>query len=133
MPTLPFLAIGVLLLFGSRARAKVLRSSDEAPLTEVTPRQAGGAAMRFVPAVTPWGLEVSTDLASFEDDDVRGAEVRRPGLRSAISAVREIVFRDLGVPLPPGRLAANAQLPARHVLLSDPRSACAGVRDPPRK
>jgi len=32
--------------------------------------------------------------------------------------VREIVFRDLGVPLPPGRLAENAQLPARHVLLS---------------
>ncbi len=118
LPTLPFLAIGVLLLFGSRARGKVLRKADEAPLTEVTPRRAGSAAMRFVPTVTPWGLEVSADLASFEDDEFRGTEVRRPGLRSAISAVREIVFRDLGVPLPPGRLAENAQLPARHVLLS---------------
>jgi len=118
LPTLPFVAIGVLLLFGSRARGKVLRSTEEAPLTEVTPRRSGSAAMRFVPAVTPWGLEVSADLASFEDDEVRGSEVRRPGLRSAISAVREIVFRDLGVPLPPGRLAANAQLPPRHVVLS---------------
>ena len=118
LPTLPFLAIGVLLLFGSRARGKVLRQTDEAPITEVTPRRTGSAAMRFVPTVTPWGLEVSTDLAGFEEDDVRGSEVRRPGLRSAISAVREIVFRDLGVPLPQGRLTANGQLPARHVVLS---------------
>jgi type III secretion protein V len=118
LPTLPFVAIGVLLLLGSRARAKVLRNTEEAPLTEVAPRRAGSAAMRFVPAVTPWGLEVSSDLAGFEDDDVRGSEVRRPGLRSAISAVREIVFRDLGVPLPQGRLAESAQLPARHVVLS---------------
>jgi len=118
LPTLPFLAIGALLLFGSRARVKVLRRADEAPLTDVTPRRSGSAAMRFVPAVTPWSLEVSADLAGFEEDDVRGTEVRRPGLRSAISAVRELVFRDLGVPLPPGQLAENAQLPARHVVLS---------------
>jgi len=118
LPTLPFLAIGGLLVLGSRARSKALRSTEEAPLTEVTPRRSGSAAMRFVPAVTPWGLEVAADLAPFEEDDVRGSEVRRPGLRSAISAVREIVFRDLGVPLPPGRLAANAQLPPRHVVLS---------------
>jgi type III secretion protein V len=118
LPTLPFLVIGVLLLFGSRARGKVLRRVEEAPLNEVRPRREGGAALRFVPAVTPWSLEVSADLASFEDDEFRGNEVRRPGLRSAINAVREIVFRDLGVPLPPGRLAENAQLPPRHVLLS---------------
>ena len=118
LPALPFLVIGALLLFGSRARTKVLRSSAETPITDVTPRRAGNAAMRFVPVVTPWGLEVSSDLAPFEEDEVRGSEVRRPGLRSAISAVREIVFRDLGVPLPAGRLAANAQLPARHVVLS---------------
>ncbi|HEY0467273.1 MAG TPA: flagellar biosynthesis protein FlhA, partial [Polyangiaceae bacterium] len=118
LPTLPFVIIGGLLLFGSRARGKVLRATEDAPLAEVTPRRAGSAAMRFVPAVTPWGLEVSADLASFADDDVRGSEVRRPGLRSAISAVREIVFRDLGVPLPPGRLSESPQLPSRHVVLS---------------
>jgi type III secretion protein V len=118
LPVAPFLAIGVLLLLGSRARTKTLRSTQEAPITETPRRASGVSALRFVPVVTPWGLEVSSDLAPFEEDEVRGSEVRRPGLRSAISAVREIVFRDLGVPLPAGRLAANAQLPPRHVVLS---------------
>jgi type III secretion protein V len=118
--TLPFLVIGVLLFLGSRARTKVLRSTKERALSEPTPRRtSGGAAeLRFIPVVTPWGLEVASDLAVFEEDDVRGSEVRRPGLRSAISAVREIVFREYGVPLPPGRLLANEQLPSRHVVLS---------------
>lgn len=118
LPIVPFLAIGVLLLFGSRARTKTLRSTQEAPITEAPRRVSSASALRFVPVVTPWGLEVSSDLAPFEEDEVRGSEVRRPGLRSAISAVREIVFRDLGVPLPAGRLAANTQLPPRHAVLS---------------
>jgi type III secretion protein V len=118
LPALPFLVIGVLLLLGSRARSKAMRSSKESPLTEPPRRASGPAGMRFVPVVTPWGLEVAPDLASFEEDDVRGGEVRRPGLRSAISAVREIVFREYGVPLPAGRLAENGQLPPRHVVLS---------------
>ena len=78
LPTLPFLAIGALLLFGSRARAKVLRTVDQAALTEATPRLDGSIAMRFVPVVTPWGLDVSADLAAFGEDDVRGSDVRRP-------------------------------------------------------
>jgi type III secretion protein V len=120
LPTLPFLVIGALLLLGSRARAKTLRSTKERALSEPAPRRtSGGAAeLRFIPVVTPWGLDVSSDLAGFEEDEVRGSEVRRPGLRSAMTAVREIVFRDLGVPLPAGRLLANEQLPSRHVVLS---------------
>jgi type III secretion protein V len=120
LPTLPFLAIGVLLFFGSRARTKTLRSTKERALTEPAPRRTSGgdAELRFVPVVTPWGLDVSSDLAAYEEDDMRGSEVRRPGLRSAITAVREIVFREYGVPLPPGRLLANDQLPSRHVMLS---------------
>jgi type III secretion protein V len=120
LPTLPFLVIGALLLLGSRARTKTLRSTKERALNEPAQRRTsgGGAELRFVPVVTPWGLDVSSDLAGFEDDDVRGSEVRRPGLRSALTAVREIVFRDLGVPLPAGRLLANDQLPSRHVVLS---------------
>jgi type III secretion protein V len=118
LPIVPFLAIGVLLLLGSRARTKTLRTTQDAPITEAPRRVSGTSALRFVPIVTPWGLEVSGDLAPFEEDEVRGSEVRRPGLRSAISAVREIVFRDLGVPLPAGRLAANSQLLPRHVVLS---------------
>ncbi|HEY4104751.1 MAG TPA: flagellar biosynthesis protein FlhA [Polyangiaceae bacterium] len=119
LPTLPFLVIGGLLFLGSRARAKTLRSTKEVTLSEPTQRRAPGSSeLRFVPVVTPWGLEVASDLAAFEDDDIRGNEVRRPGLRSAISAVREIIFREYGVPLPAGRLLANDQLPSRHVLLS---------------
>jgi type III secretion protein V len=118
LPTLPFLAIGALLLLGSRARTKTLQSTKQRALVEPAPRRSGSAELRFVPVVTPWGLEVSSDLAPFEDDEVRGNEVKRPGLRSAISAIREIVFREYGVPLPPGRLLANEQLPSRHVMLS---------------
>ena len=120
LPTAPFLLIGGLLLLGSRARTKTLQSTKERALTQPTPRRTSGgtAELRFVPVVTPWGLDVSSDLAAFEEDDVRGSEVRRPGLRSAITAVREIVFRDYGVPLPAGRLLANEQLPSRHVMLS---------------
>jgi len=119
LPALPFLVIGVLLFVASRARVKALRSvSDRAESPAATRRVSGSVGLRFVPVVTPWGLDVASDFAAFEEDDVRGSEVRRPGLRSAITAVREIVFRDLGVPLPAGRLAVNEQLPSRHVVLS---------------
>src|SRR5882724_7941281 len=118
-PAVPFLAIALLLLLGSRARSKAMQTSRESALAEPTPRRVSGSSgMRFVPVVTPWGLEVAADLAVFEEDELRGNEVRRPGLRSAIDAVREIVFREYGVPLPQGRLAKNDQLPARHIVLS---------------
>jgi type III secretion protein V len=52
------------------------------------------------------------------DDDQRGGELRRPGFRSAATALREIVFRDLGVPLPPARVGVRSELPPRHVVLS---------------
>ena len=118
LPVLPFLAIGVLLLLGSRARSKAMRSSKESALSEPPRRASGPSGMRFVPVVTPWALEVAPDLSAFEDDDLRGSEVRRPGLRSAISAVREIVFREYGLPLPPARLRVGEHLPARRVVIS---------------
>jgi type III secretion protein V len=64
-----------------------------------------------------WGIEVSSDLIPLEEDDLRGGELRRPGLRSAMTAIRELMFRELGVPLPRGRLAENKDLPARHVIV----------------
>src|SRR4051794_142780 len=71
LPTLPFLAIGGLLVLGSRARTKALRTNQEIALAEPTQRRVSGpAGMRFVPVVTPWGLEVAPDLAAFEEDDV---------------------------------------------------------------
>jgi type III secretion protein V len=71
-----------------------------------------------VPVVVPWSLEVSPDLAELVDDDLRGGEIRRAGLRSTASAARELCFRELGVPLPPCRIAVGSELPARHVVLS---------------
>jgi type III secretion protein V len=111
--------IGVLLFVASRARAQNLRAAGDVPAAETTPRQrADAGGTRFVPMIVPWALEVSADLAPLFDDEVRGGEVKRPGLRSAGVALRELTFRELGVPLPPVRLTVGRDLPPRHVVLS---------------
>jgi type III secretion protein V len=119
LPALPFLVCSGLLFAASQARAKNLRTHAELESAEPLPPAPGGAAApRFVPLVVPWSLEVSADLAALLDDDTRGGELRRPGLRSAAAALRELTFRELGVPLPAARLTVNRELPARHVVLS---------------
>jgi type III secretion protein V len=118
LPALPFVVIGLLLFFASRARARRIESSAETQPAGPIQRDRDARAMRFVPIVVPWALEVSSDLEPLLEDDQRGGELRRPGLRSAATALREIVFRDLGVPLPPARVAVRPELPQRHVVLS---------------
>jgi len=118
LPSLPFVVIGLLLFFASRARARRIEGSAETQPTGPIQRDRDARAMRFVPIVVPWALEVSSDLEPLLEDDQRGGELRRPGLRSAATALREIVFRDLGVPLPPARVAVRSELPSRHVVLS---------------
>jgi len=120
LPGLPFLVIGVLMLLASRARQQGLRSEQDRAQPEPIQRRAGGieAQPRFVPLVVPWSVEVSKDLEPLLEDDVRGAEVRRAGLRAALGASREILFRERGVPLPPGRLSVSDTLPPRHALLA---------------
>jgi type III secretion protein V len=119
LPGLPFLVIGGLLFAASRARLKSLRAEQERQQPEPIQRRAGTQAQpRFVPLVVPWSVDVSQDLAALLDDDVRGNEVRRPGLRAALAAAREIVFRDRGVPLPAGRMQVIESLPERHAVLS---------------
>jgi type III secretion protein V len=118
LPALPFLVIGVLLFVASRARQRRIESATDAEQTLPVKRDRDARAMRFVPIVIPWSLEPSSDLEPLLEDDQRGGELRRPGLRSAATALREIVFRDLGVPLPPARVAVRAELPPRHVVLS---------------
>jgi type III secretion protein V len=118
LPALPFLVIGILLFVASRARE---RRIDRAPETQVSgsiKRDRDAGAMRFVPLVVPWALEVSSDLERLLEDDERGGELRRPGLRSAAIALQELVFRDLGVPLPQANVGVRPELPARHVVLS---------------
>jgi type III secretion protein V len=119
LPALPFLVIGVLMFVASRARLKSLRAEAERQQPEPIQRRAGAPTQpRFVPLVVPWAIEVSKDLEPHLDDDVRGGEVRKPGLRAALAAARELVFRDRGVPLPAGRLSVSESLPARHAVLS---------------
>ncbi len=118
LPAVPFLAIGCVLFAASRAQTKRAPSEDAQASEPVQKPRGERQGPRFVPVVVPWALEVSADLGELLDDDVRGGELRRPGLRSAAGAVRELCFRELGVPLPPCRMTISRELPARHVVLS---------------
>ena len=119
LPALPFFVIGGLLFAASRARSASVRAAAETQAAEPVQRPGGAAApARFVPVIVPWSLDVSADLAHLLDDDSRGATLKRPGLRSAAAALRELVFRELGVPLPPARVAVAPELPPRHFVLS---------------
>jgi type III secretion protein V len=120
LPALPFVVIGVLLFVASRTRSRQLRAESEPQASEPVQRRSGDTAAgpRFVPVVVPWALTVSPDLASLLEDEVRGNEVKWPGLRSAVTAVRELIFRELGVPLPPARVSIGRELPPRHLVLS---------------
>jgi type III secretion protein V len=118
LPALPFFVIGVLMFGASRARARELRRQDDAPVFDSMKSRRGDAlGPRFMPVVVPWSLDVSSDLGPLIDDDLRGDEVRRAGVRSATSAVRELLFRDLGVPMPACRVGRVDDLPPRHVVL----------------
>ncbi len=119
LPGLPFLVIGALMFAASRARFKAQRDEQERQQPGPIQRRPGAEAQpRFVPLVVPWSVEVSKDLQPLVEDDVRGGDIKRPGLRAALAATREILFRDRGVPLPAGRISVSEQLPERHALLS---------------
>ncbi len=118
LPTLPLLVIGGALYLLSRVAARP--AQDDA--VEVTGPQADGDVhspqRRFVPVVLPWGLECGSDLQALLDDEARGDRLIRPGLRSISGAVRELMFRELGVPLPAAPVQIDPQLPSRTVVVS---------------
>ncbi len=119
LPALPFLVIGALLFAASRASSARRAPLGEPSANEPVQRGDGGEAPpRFVPVVVPWSLDVSPDLAHLLEDDTRGGELRRAGVRAAASAIQEVLFRDLGVPLPAGRVAVSGDLPERTIVLS---------------
>jgi type III secretion protein V len=118
LPALPFLVIGALLFAASRARSPKPGTEEGQSSEPVQKARGERQGPRFVPVVVPWALDFSADLAELLEDKVRGGELERPGLRSAAGAVRELTFRELGVPLPPCRLALSRDLPTRHVVLS---------------
>jgi type III secretion protein V len=118
LPAMPFLVIGVLLFVASRARQRQLHVEGQRAAAEPVQRRPGEAdGPRFMPVVVPWSLDVSADLAPVVEDDLRGDQLRRPGIRSAGPAVQEVLFRELGVPLPPCRVSVIDDLPERCIVL----------------
>ncbi|HEU4404951.1 MAG TPA: flagellar biosynthesis protein FlhA [Polyangiaceae bacterium] len=135
LPTLPFLAIAALFFVGSRARQAALeierveRGAEAAPPPPPRPQRKPPA---FVPVVAPWIVEISSDLEPLVDDEVRGDEVARVGLQTALAGLRERLFQELGVPLPAPKLRLVAGMPARHVVLLL-HEIPAAVLSPPRE
>ncbi|MCA9589137.1 MAG: FHIPEP family type III secretion protein [Myxococcales bacterium] len=111
LPTLPFVVLGIGLFVVARARAKQMTRQDHHDaVTPEAPRRPGRGPA-FVPMVVPWSIDVSEDLAHLlDDDDARGDEAA--GLRARSLALRELLFAELGVPLPPPRVRVLASLPA---------------------
>jgi type III secretion protein V len=118
LPAFPFLVIGVLMFLASRASTRRPLGVEQSGHDPVQKPEDEQAAPRFVPVVVPWSLEVSGDLVSLLDDDLRGGELKRPGIRSAAGAVQELLFRELGVPMPACRVTVSEELPERAVVLS---------------
>lgn len=116
LPALPFLLIGARLFVASRAPAQPARPLElGAPPGRAT---SDGQREPFLPVVVPWSLEIAPDLQRLLDDDVRGGQVRRPGLRAAAGAVQELLFRQLGVPLPAAEVSVGSDLPSGTIVLS---------------
>ncbi len=117
LPTAPFLLLAAMLFFVARARSRQLTRDDQRAATEPTPTPQTRRGPQFVPMVVPWSVEVSEDLASLLDDKPVG-DSDRLGVRARALGLRELVFTELGVPLPAPRVRAVAGLPSRHVLVS---------------
>ena len=106
LPAVPFLILGVALFFTARARSRKLAQDDRRAATEPAPEVPAGRA-HFVPMVVPWSVEISVDLEPLLD-----------AIRGPVALLREQIFAELGVPLPPPRLVLSSALPARHAVIS---------------
>jgi type III secretion protein V len=115
LPVAPFLVLGAGLLLGARARDKQLDHEERRARTEPTPASGAGRAPSFVPMVIPWSVDVGADLERILDDP--GTE-RKDGLRSVLFALRERLFAELGVVLPPPRVRVSPTLPEGRVVVS---------------
>ena len=129
LPLVPFGAIGILLFLASRARASHLgtRSQPTSPKPVVHPERAGDV-LRFVPVVVPWSLQWGPreQPVGVRHKEESPEEV----LRDATDQLREQLFMELGVPLPPCRVEANAELPAGSLRLVIHELACSNLALP---
>jgi len=117
LPAAPFLIIAAVLFFVARARARQLTREDQRAETEPTQKPVARGGVQFVPMVVPWSIEVSEDIAPLLDDQPT-PEGERLGLRARAIALREVIFSELGVPVPAPRVRAVGGLPPRHALVS---------------
>jgi type III secretion protein V len=120
LPTLPFLFIGGALFSVAWVRRRQKAVEDARAATEPAPARAraGIKEPAFIPHVVGWSVNVSPDLQGLLDRGSTGPDGAPIGLRGMVSALREQVFAELGVPLPPPRLAVRANLPERNVVVS---------------
>jgi type III secretion protein V len=130
LPGVPFFLLGGLLLFSARARSQQLRHEAQtggadafgARMLAAEPTRREVPAARkgptFLPVVLPWAIDVSPDLAALLEDELRGDEVLRAGLFATGQRIRERIFGELGVPLPPCRVRVGPALPERHAVVS---------------
>jgi type III secretion protein V len=114
LPAAPFLVIGAAVLALARAQSRARLAADRRADTAASPveraRASGAREPTFVPIVIPWSLEVGGDLQAAMD--VPG------GLRAMAMGLREQIFADLGVPLPPPRVRVRADIEPRCVVLA---------------
>ena len=114
LPAVPFLVLSALLFIVARTRTKQLELAERRAATEPQrPVTTGKRETSFVPVVVPWSIEVSEDLAAVLDDAPDA-----PGLRSEALALRDVLFAELGIPLPAPRVRVVAGLPAKHAVVS---------------
>ena len=113
LPAAPFLVLAAALFFVARARTRQLDLAEKQAATEPARPVAGTRQnVAFVPIVVPWSIEVSEDLAAILDD------AETPGLRSEALALRDLLFAELGVPLPTPRVRVVPGLPPHHAVIS---------------
>jgi type III secretion protein V len=119
LPGVPFAFLGILLLFAAQTRARQIRGDARRAAAE--PPRAASASRRgpvFLPLVVPFTIDVSSDFTPLLEDEARGEEVTRPGVFTIAQKLRDIIFTDLGVPLPAARVRSDTTLPERHIAIS---------------
>jgi type III secretion protein V len=121
LPAMPFLVIAIVLVVVAQRRAseeaRARRDADVAPSpgAPAPARATGGrGGPVFVPVVVAWSVDLAPDLAPLVDDGDDGT----PGLRARLTALREGLFQELGLPLPPPRLAIVESLPEGSAVVS---------------
>ena len=129
MPALPFLLIGVVLFFASRARARFQRQRPQpVRVTPVVRDARTGAALRFVPVIVPWSLQWGPTTPQVGARQTE--EVPPESLHSATEWLRERLFLSLGLALPACHVEPNRELGAGQLQLLIHELPCASVELP---